>query len=85
MPLYEKLIFTNVSTLSLSLEFCLVEPFSLCEAPGAHSSATTKVHISLSLVVNSLLLFLQLFFISSSRRKKLNDFGVIHTFALAPP
>ncbi|XP_030281249.1 hydrocephalus-inducing protein homolog isoform X1 [Sparus aurata] len=42
MPSYEKLILTNVSSLSLSLELTLVEPFSLCEAPGAQSSATTK-------------------------------------------
>ncbi|XP_035521672.1 hydrocephalus-inducing protein homolog [Morone saxatilis] len=41
-PLYEKLILTNVSSLSLSMELSLVEPFSLCEAPGTHSSATTK-------------------------------------------
>ncbi|XP_049928998.1 hydrocephalus-inducing protein homolog isoform X2 [Epinephelus moara] len=42
MPLYEKLILENVSSLSLSVELSLVEPFSLCEAQGAHSSATTK-------------------------------------------
>ncbi|XP_027128846.1 hydrocephalus-inducing protein homolog isoform X3 [Larimichthys crocea] len=42
MPLYEKLILTNVSPLSLSMELRLVEPFSLSEAPGANSSATTK-------------------------------------------
>ncbi|XP_073328914.1 hydrocephalus-inducing protein homolog [Pagrus major] len=42
MPSYEKLILTNVSSLSLSLELSLVEPFSLCETPGAQSSATTK-------------------------------------------
>lgn len=46
MPLYEKLTLRNVSTLSLSLELCLVEPFALCEAPGAHSSATNKVRVS---------------------------------------
>lgn len=46
MPLYEKLILRNMSTLSLSLELCLVEPFALCETPGAHSSATNKVHVS---------------------------------------
>uniref|UniRef100_A0A3Q3XB93 Hydin adenylate kinase-like domain-containing protein n=1 Tax=Mola mola TaxID=94237 RepID=A0A3Q3XB93_MOLML len=45
-PLYEKLLLTNVSTRSLSLELRLIEPFSLCESPGAHSSATTKVHVS---------------------------------------
>ncbi|KAM9351908.1 hydrocephalus-inducing protein homolog [Symphorus nematophorus] len=42
MPLYEKLILTNESSLSLSMELAVVEPFFLCEAPGAHSSATTK-------------------------------------------
>ncbi|XP_026221932.1 hydrocephalus-inducing protein homolog [Anabas testudineus] len=41
-PLYEKLVLKNVSALSLSMELSLVEPFSLCEAPKAHSSATTK-------------------------------------------
>ncbi|XP_040894088.1 hydrocephalus-inducing protein homolog [Toxotes jaculatrix] len=41
-PLYEKLVLKNVSSLSLSMRLSLVEPFSLCEAPGAHSSATTK-------------------------------------------
>ncbi|GAA6221266.1 hydrocephalus-inducing protein homolog [Lates japonicus] len=42
VPLYEKLVLKNVSSLSLSMELSVVEPFSLCEAPGAHSSATTK-------------------------------------------
>lgn len=42
-PLYEKLILENVSSLSLSMELSLVEPFSLCEASGALSTATTKV------------------------------------------
>ncbi|TMS05303.1 Hydrocephalus-inducing protein-like protein [Larimichthys crocea] len=42
MPLYEKFILTNVSPLSLSMELRVVEPFSLSEAPGASSSATTK-------------------------------------------
>ncbi|KAM8849594.1 hydrocephalus-inducing protein homolog isoform 2-T2 [Spinachia spinachia] len=42
MPLYEKLVLENVSSLSLSVELSLVEPFSLCEASGAHSPATTK-------------------------------------------
>ncbi|XP_032378415.1 hydrocephalus-inducing protein [Etheostoma spectabile] len=40
-PLYEKLIFENLSSLPLSMELSLVEPFSLCEASGAHSPATT--------------------------------------------
>ncbi|KAI3371721.1 hypothetical protein L3Q82_024292, partial [Scortum barcoo] len=40
--LYQKLILQNVSALSLSMEFSLAEPFSLCEAPGVYSSATTK-------------------------------------------
>ncbi|XP_028440234.1 hydrocephalus-inducing protein homolog [Perca flavescens] len=40
-PLYEKLILENLSSLPLSMELSLVEPFSLCEASGAHSPATT--------------------------------------------
>lgn len=43
-PIYEKLVLSNVSTQSLSLELSLTEPFSLCEAPGSFSSATIKVH-----------------------------------------
>ncbi|XP_053175951.1 hydrocephalus-inducing protein homolog [Scomber japonicus] len=42
IPLYEKLVLKNVSPLTLSMELSLVEPFSLCEARGGHSSATTK-------------------------------------------
>nr|XP_029134421.1 hydrocephalus-inducing protein homolog [Labrus bergylta] len=42
IPLYEKLILKNVSSLSLSIELSTVEPFSLCEVQGAHSSVTTK-------------------------------------------
>ncbi|XP_042266839.1 hydrocephalus-inducing protein homolog isoform X2 [Thunnus maccoyii] len=42
VPIYDKLVLKNVSLLSLSMEISLVEPFSLCEAQGAHSSATTK-------------------------------------------
>uniref|UniRef100_A0A3B4VD89 HYDIN axonemal central pair apparatus protein n=1 Tax=Seriola dumerili TaxID=41447 RepID=A0A3B4VD89_SERDU len=45
IPVYEKLVLKNVSSLSLSMTLSLLEPFSLCEAPGAHSSTTTKVHI----------------------------------------
>ncbi|XP_035498051.2 hydrocephalus-inducing protein homolog isoform X1 [Scophthalmus maximus] len=41
-PLYQKLVLKNVSALSLSMTLALVEPFSLCEARGAQSSATTK-------------------------------------------
>ncbi|XP_029009061.1 hydrocephalus-inducing protein homolog isoform X2 [Betta splendens] len=41
-PLYEKLVLKNVSALCLSMELSLVEPFSLCEAPSALNSATTK-------------------------------------------
>ncbi|XP_077955507.1 hydrocephalus-inducing protein homolog isoform X2 [Gasterosteus aculeatus] len=41
-PLYEKLVLENVLSLSLSVELSLVEPFYLCEAAGAHSTATTK-------------------------------------------
>uniref|UniRef100_A0A8D3BS88 HYDIN axonemal central pair apparatus protein n=1 Tax=Scophthalmus maximus TaxID=52904 RepID=A0A8D3BS88_SCOMX len=44
-PLYQKLVLKNVSALSLSMTLALVEPFSLCEARGAQSSATTKVNI----------------------------------------
>lgn len=42
-PLYEKLVLSNVSSQSLSLELSLAEPFSLCEAAGSSSSALTKV------------------------------------------
>ncbi|XP_047451812.1 hydrocephalus-inducing protein homolog [Mugil cephalus] len=42
LPLYEKLVLKNVSSLSLSMELSLIEPFSLCEAPGDNSSSTTK-------------------------------------------
>lgn len=42
-PMYERLVLNNVSSQSLSLELCLVKPFSLCDSPGACSSATTKV------------------------------------------
>ncbi|XP_025999986.1 hydrocephalus-inducing protein-like isoform X2 [Astatotilapia calliptera] len=41
-PLYEKLILKNVSSLPVSMKLSLIEPFSLCEAPGEHSTATTK-------------------------------------------
>ncbi|XP_034444093.1 hydrocephalus-inducing protein homolog [Hippoglossus hippoglossus] len=41
-PLYEKLVLKNVSSLNLSMKLSLVAPFSLCDAPGAHSSASTK-------------------------------------------
>ncbi|KAM6936867.1 hydrocephalus-inducing protein homolog [Xenentodon cancila] len=42
LPLYEKLVLKNVSFLSLTLDLLLVEPFFLCEAPGDHTSTTTK-------------------------------------------
>ncbi|XP_008288806.1 hydrocephalus-inducing protein homolog [Stegastes partitus] len=42
LPVYEKLVLKNVSSLSRSVELSLVEPFSLCEDPGDHISATTK-------------------------------------------
>lgn len=45
-PLFEKLILENVSSLPVCMELSLVEPFSLCEASGAHIRATTKVHTS---------------------------------------
>ncbi|XP_041651130.1 hydrocephalus-inducing protein homolog [Cheilinus undulatus] len=41
-PLYEKLILRNASSLSLTVELSLVEPFSLCDAQRAYSSLTTK-------------------------------------------
>ncbi|XP_025759455.1 hydrocephalus-inducing protein homolog isoform X1 [Oreochromis niloticus] len=41
-PLYEKLILKNVSSLPVSMKLSLIEPFSLCEAPGQRSTATTK-------------------------------------------
>ncbi|XP_034061831.1 LOW QUALITY PROTEIN: hydrocephalus-inducing protein homolog [Gymnodraco acuticeps] len=41
-PLFEKLILENVSSLPVCMELSLVEPFSLCEASGAHIRATTK-------------------------------------------
>ncbi|XP_074533739.1 hydrocephalus-inducing protein homolog [Halichoeres trimaculatus] len=42
MPLYEKLVLKNVSSLSLAMELSLEEPFSLCETPEAQGSVTTK-------------------------------------------
>ncbi|KAG7229797.1 hypothetical protein INR49_012446 [Caranx melampygus] len=42
IPVYEKLILKNVTSLSLSMRLSLVQPFSLCEVPGAQSTATTK-------------------------------------------
>lgn len=42
-PMYEKLVLNNVSSQSLSLELCLMKPFSLCGSPEACGAATTKV------------------------------------------
>ncbi|XP_075998116.1 hydrocephalus-inducing protein homolog [Genypterus blacodes] len=42
VPLYEMLVFKNVSSISLHIELSVVEPFSLCEAEGNFSSATSK-------------------------------------------
>ncbi|XP_054864966.1 hydrocephalus-inducing protein homolog [Amphiprion ocellaris] len=42
LPVYEKLLLKNVSCLPRSVELSLVEPFSLCEASGEHSSFTAK-------------------------------------------
>uniref|UniRef100_A0A672JE40 Uncharacterized protein n=1 Tax=Salarias fasciatus TaxID=181472 RepID=A0A672JE40_SALFA len=43
LPLvYKKLVLNNVSSLSLSMELTLAEPFYLCEASGEQSSTTTK-------------------------------------------
>lgn len=49
-PIFEKLVLNNVSSQSLSVELSLTEPFSLCEAPDAFSSASTKVRLPVSLV-----------------------------------
>ncbi|XP_024138466.1 hydrocephalus-inducing protein homolog isoform X3 [Oryzias melastigma] len=42
LPLFEKLLLKNVSSLSLSVELRLAEPFFLCDASGEQSSATRK-------------------------------------------
>ncbi|KAM4733696.1 hydrocephalus-inducing protein homolog isoform 3-T4 [Anableps anableps] len=42
LPVYEKLVLHNMSSLSLSMEIILSEPFFLCETPEDHSSATSK-------------------------------------------
>ncbi|XP_061578790.1 hydrocephalus-inducing protein homolog [Cololabis saira] len=42
LPHYEKLLIKNMSSLSLTLDLLLVEPFFLCEAPGDQTSTTTK-------------------------------------------
>ncbi|CAJ1057504.1 hydrocephalus-inducing protein homolog isoform X3 [Xyrichtys novacula] len=42
VPLYEKLVLKNVSSLPLSMELSLVEPFSFCETSEAFSPMTTK-------------------------------------------
>nr|XP_019962004.1 PREDICTED: hydrocephalus-inducing protein homolog [Paralichthys olivaceus] len=42
MPLYEKLVLKNMLSLRLSMKLSLEGPFSLCDAPEAHSSDTTK-------------------------------------------
>ncbi|XP_075998117.1 hydrocephalus-inducing protein homolog [Genypterus blacodes] len=45
VPLYEMLVFKNVSSLSLHIELSVVEPFSLCEAEGNFSSATKSIFL----------------------------------------
>ncbi|KAM4554444.1 hydrocephalus-inducing protein homolog [Fundulus diaphanus] len=45
LPVYEKLVLHNVSTLPLSMELILPEPFSLSETLGDHSSTTTKFYV----------------------------------------
>ncbi|XP_027883649.1 hydrocephalus-inducing protein homolog isoform X2 [Xiphophorus couchianus] len=42
LPVYEKLVFQNVSSLPLSMELILPKHFFLCETPGEHSSTTAK-------------------------------------------
>lgn len=49
-PMYEKLVLNNVSSQSLSLELCLMKPFSLCGSPEACASATTKVLFMVNLI-----------------------------------
>uniref|UniRef100_UPI003AADF4DB hydrocephalus-inducing protein homolog n=1 Tax=Centroberyx gerrardi TaxID=166262 RepID=UPI003AADF4DB len=45
VPLYEKLVLKNISSLCLSMDLSLVEPFSLCDAKGDPTSATTKAMV----------------------------------------
>ncbi|XP_037834213.1 hydrocephalus-inducing protein homolog [Kryptolebias marmoratus] len=47
-PAYEKLVLRNVSSLPLSIELSLPEPFFLCDAQLENSSTTTKVSYILS-------------------------------------
>ncbi|XP_056138426.1 hydrocephalus-inducing protein homolog [Lampris incognitus] len=42
VPLYEKVVLKNISSLALSMDLSLTEPFALCEAKGDPSMATTK-------------------------------------------
>lgn len=44
VPLYEKLCLKNVSTLALSLELTLAEPFGLCDCTSDDSFTSSKVH-----------------------------------------
>ncbi|KAG7520061.1 hypothetical protein JOB18_021887 [Solea senegalensis] len=39
--IYEKLVLKNISSLPVSINICLEEPFSLCEAPETQSSNTS--------------------------------------------
>uniref|UniRef100_A0A3B3VSY2 Uncharacterized protein n=1 Tax=Poecilia latipinna TaxID=48699 RepID=A0A3B3VSY2_9TELE len=43
LPVYEKLVLQNASSLPLSMELILPKHFFLCETPGEQSSTSTKV------------------------------------------
>ncbi|XP_008409888.1 hydrocephalus-inducing protein homolog isoform X2 [Poecilia reticulata] len=43
LPVYEKLVLQNASSLPLSMELILPKHFFLCQTPGEHSSTSTKV------------------------------------------
>lgn len=46
LPLYQKLLLRNVSSLALSLQLTLAEPFGLSDHDGDHTCVTSKVHPS---------------------------------------
>ncbi|XP_047205151.1 hydrocephalus-inducing protein homolog isoform X6 [Girardinichthys multiradiatus] len=45
LPVYQKLVLYNVSSLSLSMELILTEPFFLCETPGDPGRHRTKFFV----------------------------------------
>lgn len=45
MPLYNRLYLENVSTLALSLELTLAEPFGLCDCTTDDSFTFSKVYV----------------------------------------